>query len=82
MINKNTPLILRQWATTREVNEGGSNNGSGNLSGQTQLLLRWQRQEQPVQGDTIHVLVLTVVDEGSWWRRQWRWAAVGGGRQC
>jgi hypothetical protein len=74
MINKKYPLNLCQQATMRGVNGRGSD-GSGDLLGLTLFLLQWQRRQRPVGEDTIHVLVLMVVDEGSW-RQQQRWGRL------
>ncbi len=81
MINKNTPYSV-PMGNIKGGQWQGSNDKGGNLLGQTQFLLQWQRQGQTVRGDTIHIWVCTVVDEGSRLRRQGRLAAVFGGRQC
>jgi hypothetical protein len=49
--------------------DGMGSNGGGNLLELPLFLSRWQRQQQPIREDTIHIVVLTVVDEGGWQQR-------------
>jgi hypothetical protein len=73
MINKNTPLSCTNGRQQGRSMEGGAMTAAATCRGRPNYCRGWQRQGRPVRGDTIHISVLTVVDEGGCRQRQWRW---------